>query len=86
MAARAQVNAACLRVINDAQDVYQRLQGVGAATAVDLQRLDDVVRQLQPSEARLQTDLPACEVDTSVEEPGSSSPDPRPVPSPSPTR
>jgi hypothetical protein len=86
VAARAEVNAACLRVINDAQDAYRALQGVGqAASQVDLQRLDDIVRQLQPVESRLQDDLPGCEVDTSVGQP-SAAPPPAPVPSPSPTR
>ena len=48
VAASAQVNAACLRVINDAQDVSIMLSEVGpAATAVNLQQLDDIVRRLQ---------------------------------------
>jgi hypothetical protein len=47
-AAEARVNAACLRVISEAQEVYDVLSGVGeAADDVDLQRLDDMVRQLQ---------------------------------------
>lgn len=65
--AEARVNAACLRVINEAQDVIRILSGVDeAATDVDLQRLDDIVRRLQPVEARLQRDLRDCRVDTSV--------------------
>lgn len=65
--AGAQVNAACLRVIQDAQEVYEIIAGVGEATAdVDLQRLDDMVRQLQPIEPRLQRDLQDCNVATSA--------------------
>ncbi len=62
------VNVACLRVINEAQDVYTALTGVDQAVRdVDLQQLDDIVRQLQPIEPRLQRDLLDCRVDTSVE-------------------
>ena len=42
--AEARVNAACLRVINQAQDVYRIISGIDDAAAdVDLQRLDDIV-------------------------------------------
>jgi hypothetical protein len=65
--AEARVNAACLAVINEAQDVYTVLTGLGqAVTDVDLQALDDIVRRLQPIEARLGRDLQNCRVDTSV--------------------
>jgi len=65
--AEARVNAACLRVINEAQDVSTILTGVDeAVTDVDLQQLDDIVRQLQPIEPRLRQDLLACRVDTSL--------------------
>lgn len=78
--AEARVNAACLRVINDAQDVYVILTGVGEAVVdVDLQQLDDIVRQLQPVEARLANDLPGCNVDTNVVV---NNPDPSATPSP----
>jgi hypothetical protein len=47
--AEAKVNAACLAVINDAQDIYAILTGLPqAASDVDLQQLDDIVRRLQP--------------------------------------
>jgi hypothetical protein len=66
-AASAQVNAACLRVINEAQDVATILSEVGPAiTAVNLQQLDDVVRRLQSIQARLEDDLRDCEVDAEV--------------------
>lgn len=89
--AEARVNAACLRVINDAQDVYRIISGVGeAAEDVDLQRLDDIVRRLQPLEARLERDLLGCRVDTSIDSrPGASPAAPIPTiaqPSSSPTR
>jgi predicted secreted protein len=65
--AAAAVNPACLQVINEAQEISNILSGVGqAATDVDLQRLDDIVRQLQPIEPQLAADLRACKVDTSV--------------------
>ncbi len=89
--AQARVNAACLRVINDAQDVYRVIGGVGEAAAdVDLQRLDDIVRRLQPLEARLERDLLACRVDTSIDSSAGASPAAPiptvPQPSSSPTR
>jgi hypothetical protein len=65
--AEARVNAACLAVINDAQDMYAVLTTLPeAASDVDLQQLDDIVRRLQPIEARLGPDLQNCRVDTSV--------------------
>jgi hypothetical protein len=67
VAAEARVNAACLSVINDAQDVYTVLTALPEAVAdVDLQQLDDIVRRLQPIVARLGPDLQNCRVDTSV--------------------
>ncbi|HYI59739.1 MAG TPA: hypothetical protein VEX66_16340 [Microlunatus sp.] len=67
--AEARVNAACLRVINEAQDVYRILSGADEAVRdVDFQRLDDIVRRLQPVEARLERDLQECRVDTSIRE------------------
>ncbi len=86
--AQAQVNAACLSVINEAQDTYTVLTDVGEAAAeVDLQQLDDIVRRLQPIEARLSQDLPNCQVDTSVQAGPTSSTAQQPTtPQPSPTR
>ena len=67
VAAEARVNAACLAVINDAQDMYAVLTALPeAADDVDLQQLDDIVRSLQPIVARLGPDLQNCRVDTSV--------------------
>ena len=63
VAAQARVNAACLRVINDAQDVYSALAGLGEAVDdVDFGAVDDIVRRLQPVEPRLARDLQDCEV------------------------
>jgi hypothetical protein len=65
--AEAKVNAACLAVINGAQDMYAILTGLPQAVSdVDLQQLDDIVRSLQPIVARLGPDLQDCKVDTSV--------------------
>ena len=52
-AASAEVNAACVRVINEAHDVSVILSEVGpAASEVDLQQLDDIVRRLQSIQPR----------------------------------
>jgi len=76
--ASARVNAACVRVINEAQDVATILSEVGPAiTSVNLQQLDDIVRRLQSIEGRLENDLRECRVEAEV---GST-----PVPSPSST-
>ena len=88
--AEARVNAACLAVINQAQDMYNILTGLGeAVTDVDLQQLDDIVRRLQPIEARLGEDLQRCEVDTEVDTNPTQTAPPEPgppQPSASPTR
>lgn len=85
----AQVNEACLRVINDAQDLSSILTGIDElGPDVDLDRIDRLVRRLQPVEPRLNRDLAECEVDTSVSRtpsPGSSSSGPSSSASPSPT-
>lgn len=86
--AQAEVNAACLRVINEAQDISAILAGLGQVVRdVDLQQIDDMVRQLQPVEARLQTDLADCRVNTNVVGGGTPTPTPSstltpPTPSP----
>jgi hypothetical protein len=65
--AEARVNAACLAVINEAQDMYTVLSGLDQAiTDVDMQQLDDIVRRLQPIQTRLGQDLQECEVDTGI--------------------
>jgi hypothetical protein len=90
MVAEARVNAACLAVINEAQDMYVVLTGLDeAVTDVDLQALDDIVRRLQPIEARLGQDLQRCEVETGVvtNPTNGATPEPgTPQPSASPTR
>lgn len=64
---QAQVNAACLRVINEAQDTNTVLADVLQATKdVDLRKLDEIVRQLQAIQPRAARDLKACRVDTGV--------------------
>lgn len=84
--AEARVNAACLSVINGAQDMYNILTGVDEAVRdVDLQQLDDIVRRLQPIEARLGQDLPNCRVETDVVPPTPSAPPTEPTASAPPT-
>lgn len=54
-------------MINEAQDLHAVLTGLDDAVIdVDLQALDDIVRRLQPIDARLGRDLQRCEVDTEV--------------------
>lgn len=86
--ARAEVNAACLRVINEAQDVYSILQNLDQAVDdVNLQQLDDMVRRLQPIQPRLARDLQDCRVDAgAVADPsGGATPTAAPPGSTSPT-
>jgi hypothetical protein len=96
-AASAQVNAACLRVINEAQDVTTIVSEVGPAiTAVNLQQLDDIVRRLQSIQARLDDDLRGCKVEGQVNRTPTAAPSslstvepsarPTPLPTASPTR
>ena len=96
-AASAQVNAACLRVINHAQAISTILSEVGPAiTAVNLQQLDDIVRRLQSIQTRLEVDLRDCKVNaqvsgtpTAVPSPlstVSTSASPTPLPTASPSR
>ena len=96
-AASAQVNAACLRVINHAQDISTILSEVGpAVTAVNLQQLDDIVRRLQSIQARLDDDLRGCKVEGQVNRTPTAAPSslstvepsasPAPLPTASPTR
>jgi len=84
VAASAQVNAACLRVINDAQDVSIMLSEVGpAASTVNLQQLDDIVRRLQSIQPLLKRDLADCRVEPSTG--GTPSAEPPTSPTPEPT-
>lgn len=84
-AASAEVNAACLRVINEAHDVSVILSEVGpAASAVDLQQLDDIVRQLQSIQPRLDRDLADCKVKADIATP-SAEPSASSTPSPAAT-
>ena len=76
--AGARVNAACVRVINEAQDVATILSEVGPAlSTVNFQQLDDIVRRLQSIQGRMDDDLRDCRVEADV------SGTPSPVPTPS---
>lgn len=60
---RIEVNAACLRAINAAEDIAAAVEDLGSAAAVlDAAQLDEVVRRLQPLQDRLQENTAACEV------------------------
>lgn len=79
------VNASCLRTINAAQDVFEAVQGLGEAlTELDARRLDEIVRELQPLQRRLETDLEDCDVAAEItdEDSGSAAASPTPEESP----
>jgi hypothetical protein len=72
-----ELNEACLRAINAAQDIAATVDDLGAAAAVlDAAQLDEVIRRLQPLQERLQENTAACEATGSV---------PTGTPAPSPT-
>ncbi|SNS16165.1 hypothetical protein SAMN06893096_102293 [Geodermatophilus pulveris] len=57
-----ELNTACLRAINAAQDIAATADDLGAAAAaLDAARLDEVVRRLQPLQQRLQDGTAQCE-------------------------
>jgi hypothetical protein len=61
------VNEACLRVVNETQDLVGIVGDLGDAAAdLDISGLDDAIRRLQPLEGRLRKDLAACETDTAL--------------------
>lgn len=63
--AEVMVNDACLRALNAAQDIYGSVNDLArAAGDLDVARLDEVIRQLQPLQSRLLDNLNACEVQT----------------------
>lgn len=79
VAAGASVNAACLRVINEAQSVHVILSGLDeAARQNDFRELDNIVRRLQPIQPLLQRDLAECQIDTTVAQGQEVSPPPTP--------
>ncbi len=80
VAAGASVNAACLRVINEAQSVHAILSGLDeAARRNDFRELDNIVRRLQPIQPLLQRDLAECSIDTTVADGREVSPPPTPT-------
>lgn len=80
VAARAEVNGACLRALNDAENVYVVLNGLDTAVSdVDLGQLDQMVRDLQPLQTLLQRDLSECEVNTAIAGGASEAPPPTPT-------
>ena len=82
--ASARVNAACLRAIDGAQDINTILSEVGPAiSAVNLQKLDDIVRRLQSIQKQLAKDLRDCQVEAEVSDTPSAEPPASPTPEPS---
>lgn len=56
-----QLSAACVRAVNDAQNVYTALGGLDAAVQkLDLTKVDSIIRQVQVVQRRLKVDVPAC--------------------------
>ncbi len=63
------VNAACLRTVNAAQDVFDVVDDLGEALSeLNAGRLDQIVRQLQPLQDRLQVNLAECNVAAEISE------------------
>ena len=61
------VNAACLRAVNAAQDVFDVVKDLGEAlSSFNAGRLDEIVRELQPLQERLRSNLEACDVATTI--------------------
>jgi hypothetical protein len=61
----------CLRALNAAQDIAATVDDLGAAAAaLDAARLDEVVRRLQPLQARLGESRAACEASGSLSSEG----------------
>ena len=61
------VNAACLRAVNAAQDVFDVVQNLGEAlSSFNAGRLDEIVRELQPLQERLRSNLQDCDVATTI--------------------
>ncbi len=59
------VNEECLRAINAAEDAYNTIDRVAAAIGeFDLAALDGIIRELQPLQKALQSDVSACTVKT----------------------
>lgn len=59
------VNDACLRAVNNAQDVYAAVEDLGEAAAeLNAARLDEAIRRLQPLQTRLQENIAGCQVVT----------------------
>ena len=79
------VNEACLRAVNESQDVYGAINEIAdAARTLNATALDEIVRRLQPLQRRLQADLAECKVSTRLPD-GSLSTGPVPSLTPSPT-
>lgn len=78
-----ELNEACLRALNAAQDIAAAVEDLGAAAAaLDAAQLDEVIRRLQPLQARLQENTAACDSTGSAPtETASPSPTPSPTPS-----
>ncbi|SES79873.1 hypothetical protein [Geodermatophilus poikilotrophus] len=64
---RVGIEPACLRALNAAQDIAATADDLGAAAAaLDAAQLDEVVRRLQPLQARLGESRAACEASGSL--------------------
>jgi hypothetical protein len=68
---RVGIDPACLRALNAAQDIAATADDLGAAAAaLDAAQLDEVVRRLQPLQARLGESRAACEASGSLSSEG----------------
>lgn len=82
---QATVNDACIRAVNQAQDAYANVNDLAdAARGLNVARLDEIIRSLQPVQRQLQADLLACRVVARLPD-GSLSSSPVPPRGPTPT-
>lgn len=80
-----QLNANCLRALNEAQNGYNALSGFAAAVrSLDAGALDNIVRRVQQAQRSLSQDLRSCHA-IAVLPNGSTTPVPLPSGTPTPT-
>lgn len=63
--AQVTVNDACLRAVNAARDAYTAINDIGdAAGQLNISRLEEIIRTLQPLQTSLTGDVDACRITT----------------------
>lgn len=63
--AQVAVNDACLRAVNAARDAYTAINDIGdAASQLNISRLEEIIRTLQPLQTSLSGDVDGCRITT----------------------